>query len=105
MERDTFLATLRELNDNFRRTFIGGAIIVSPRFEALDAEVKSDILWRVRNFDAFEPNEELDPENEHAYLALNYRGCHIVALIVTGAWTNPAPTPTTRQTLPSPGAF
>jgi len=81
MERDTFLATLRELNDNFRRTFIGGAIIVSPRFEALDAELKSDILWRIRNFDAFEPNEEWDHENEHAYLAFNYRGCNLVALI------------------------
>ena len=69
------------MNDNFRRTFIGGTIVVSPRFDELHAELKSDILWRIRNFDAFEPNEEWDPENEHAYLALNYRGCNIVALI------------------------
>jgi hypothetical protein len=81
MEREAFLERLRSLNDAFRRTFIGGAIIVSPRFEALDAELKSDILWRIRNFDAFEPNEQWDPENEHAYLALDYRGCSIVALI------------------------
>jgi hypothetical protein len=59
----------------------GGAVIVSPRFAALDEELKSDILWHIRNFDDFKANEEWDPENEHAYLALDYRGCNIVVMI------------------------
>jgi hypothetical protein len=81
MDAQEKLAYLRQTNDKFRRTFIGGAVIVSEGFAALDEELKSDILWRIRNFDDFQANEEWDPENEHAYLALDYRGCHIVVLI------------------------
>jgi hypothetical protein len=81
MDAQEKLAYLRENNDRFRRTFIGGAVIVSEGFAALDDELKSDILWRIRNFDNFEANEDWDPENEHAYLALEYRGCRIVMLI------------------------
>jgi hypothetical protein len=50
----TITGRIREINDRFRRTLIGGAIIVTAQFEELEAELKSDILWRIRNYDQFD---------------------------------------------------
>ena len=54
---------IRALNDRFRRSFCGGAIVVTAAFEALSIELKAEALQRVRTFDDF--NTDNDPHHEH----------------------------------------
>ena len=56
-------ARIRDLNDNFRRTFVGGAVHVSQGVDALCPEVKAEVLERVRTFERF--TRENDPHDEH----------------------------------------
>jgi hypothetical protein len=57
------LPKLRELNDNFRRTFIGGAVVLTASVAALRDEVKAELLRRVRAFDRFTTAN--DPWEQH----------------------------------------
>lgn len=54
---------IRSLNDAFRRSFVGGMVVVSAGFESLPADRRRLILARVRLFDRF--NEDNDPHREH----------------------------------------
>ena len=54
---------IRELNDNFRRNFVGGAVILTQGVASLCEEVRAEILRRVRAFDRF--SESNDPYGEH----------------------------------------
>jgi hypothetical protein len=56
---------VRELNDAFRRTFVGGVITLTEGVDALLPEVKAEVLKRVREFDRF--TEENDPHGEHDF--------------------------------------
>ena len=55
--------SLRDLNDAFRMTFIGGRVMVTCGVAALPLPVRESILARVRSFDDF--TEENDPHGEH----------------------------------------
>ena len=44
---------IRALNDAFRRTFVGGAVVITAGVEALPADQRRSILAKVRAFDAF----------------------------------------------------
>lgn len=57
------LAVIRELNDKFRRTFIGGTVLLTQGVSALGGEVKAELLRRVRAFDRF--TSANDPHEEH----------------------------------------
>jgi hypothetical protein len=56
---------IRELNDQFRRTYQGGKVMMTSGINALPASVKSRILEKVRTFDAF--SNENDPHHEHDF--------------------------------------
>jgi hypothetical protein len=56
---------IRELNDQFRRTYQGGKVIMTSGINALSASIKSRILERVRTFDAF--SKENDTRREHDF--------------------------------------
>jgi len=56
---------IRELNDQFRRTYDGGKVMMTSGINALSASVKFRILEKVRAFDAFSP--ENDPHHEHDF--------------------------------------
>ena len=56
---------IRDLNDAFRRSFIGGAVAISAGVEALSAEQRQSILAKVRQFDAFTGDN--DPYGEHDF--------------------------------------
>jgi hypothetical protein len=56
---------IQELNDAFRRSFVGGVVVVSAGFESLPAELRCAILRKVRAFDQF--NEDNDPHSEHDF--------------------------------------
>lgn len=65
-------ARIRELNDAFRSSFVGGAVMVSAGVEALDAETKRDLLAKVRSFDTFEEGD--DPHQEHDFGSITVLG-------------------------------
>jgi len=56
---------IQELNDAFRRSFIGGVVVVTAGIEALPTDQRGLILARVRAFDQF--NEDNDPHGEHDF--------------------------------------
>ena len=56
---------IRALNDDFRRTFVGGAVMITAGVEALPAEQRRSLLAKVRAFDAF--TEDNDPHGEHDF--------------------------------------
>jgi len=59
------VARIRHLNDAFRRTFVGGAVVVTAVVEALPTAKRKAILAKVRAFDAF--TEDNDPHGEHDF--------------------------------------
>jgi hypothetical protein len=58
-------AVIRDANDAFRRSFVGGAILISAGVEALPPEFRKTLMQRVREFDAF--NADNDPHEEHDF--------------------------------------
>jgi hypothetical protein len=63
---------IRELNDAFRRTFVGGAVVVTAGVEAMPADQRRSLLQKVRAFDAF--SEDNDPHGEHDFGAVDEGG-------------------------------
>ena len=64
--------TIAELNDAFRRTFIGGQIFITRGISALSLNAQTAITERVRSFDKFE--EANDPHGEHDFGRFEYDG-------------------------------
>jgi hypothetical protein len=50
---------IRALNDTFRRSFVGGTIVVTAGLKSLSADRRHSILAKIRAFDNF--NEDNDP--------------------------------------------
>lgn len=60
------------LNDTFRTSFNGGILALTNGIQALPEEVQVEILYKVRTFDNFTPNN--DPQREHDFGSLTLRG-------------------------------
>ena len=56
---------IRELNDGFRKSFVGGRVVVTDGVDALSADVKAEVLQQVRQFDRFDSDN--DPHGEHDF--------------------------------------
>ena len=56
---------IRDLNDAFRRTSVGGTVVITAGVEALPSNQRRSILAKVRAFDAF--TEDNDPHVEHDF--------------------------------------
>lgn len=65
-------AAIRALNDGFRRTFIGGRVMVTQGVQALGETEMAAVLQRVQTFDAFD--EANDPHHEHDFGAIDLDG-------------------------------
>lgn len=63
---------IRELNDAFRRTFVGGAVMITAGVEAMPVDQRRSLLQKVRAFDAF--SEDNDPHLEHDFGAIDEGG-------------------------------
>ena len=63
---------IRVLNDDFRRTFVGGLVVITSGVEALPADQRKSLLAKVRAFDAF--TEDNDPHGEHDFGAIDEGG-------------------------------
>ena len=58
-------ARIRELNDAFRKSLVGGKVVVTAGVNALGSERLEQLLSIVRTFDQF--NEDNDPHGEHDF--------------------------------------
>src|ERR1700683_3922390 len=63
---------IRSLNDAFRRTFVGGAVMITQGVEAMPLDQRRSLLQKVRSFDAF--GEDNDPHHEHDFGAVDEAG-------------------------------
>jgi hypothetical protein len=63
---------IRELNEAFRQTFIGGRVLVTPAVRSLSLENNASLLERVRSFTDFEAGD--DPYREHDFGAIDIDG-------------------------------
>ena len=70
---------IRELNDAFRRSFIGGRVMLTAGVNALPDAAKAVVLAMVRRFDNFDPDN--DPHGEHDFVAVDYAGGRYFAKI------------------------
>ena len=63
---------IRALNDDFRRTFVGGLVMITAGVEAMPVEQRRALLANVRAFDAF--IDDNDPHGEHDVGAIDEGG-------------------------------
>jgi hypothetical protein len=63
---------IRELNDRFRHSLLGGKVVMTRRVADLDPARISTLLDCVRRFDAFTPDN--DPHGEHDFGAFDDGG-------------------------------
>ena len=63
---------IRALNDAFRRTFVGGVVMITAGVEAMPLDQRRSLLAKVRAFDAF--TDDNDPHGEHDFGAVDEGG-------------------------------
>ena len=63
---------IRALNDAFRRTFVGGAVMITAGVEAMPRDQRRVLLEKVRTFDAF--TDDNDPHGEHDFGSIDETG-------------------------------
>jgi len=63
---------IRLRNDNFRSTGIGGKVLLTRGIAALPEQDQSEIVQKVRVFDAF--TEDNDPYREHDFGSFSHSG-------------------------------
>ena len=56
---------IRELNDDFRQTLVGGTVLFTAGILSLGPRHEASILRRIRSFDAF--TYDNDPHGEHDF--------------------------------------
>lgn len=59
---------IRELNDQFRSTFIGGQVLITRGIATLPSVLRPDVIEQIRIFSAFTPDN--DPHGEHDFGAV-----------------------------------
>ena len=73
LTRDT--ARIRQLNDDFRTTFCGGRVILTPGILSLTEVIRGEIVQRTMSFVDF--NDANDPHQGHDFVAFEHAGTHI----------------------------
>ena len=61
-------ARIRESNDAFRRTFVGGTVLLTQGVDQLDGAEKSAVLRSIQEFDSF--SSANDPYREHDFVSV-----------------------------------
>ena len=59
---------IRRLNDAFRKSFVGGRVLLTRSVQSLPPPVVADILAQVRGYDRFEKGN--DPYGEHDFVSI-----------------------------------
>ena len=66
------MTDIATLNDNFRKSFIGGQVLLTAGIAAMSSEDKANIVSLVQNFNDF--NEDNDPYKEQDFGSFDYKG-------------------------------
>ena len=66
------MTDIATLNDNFRKTFIGGQFLLTTGIDSKPKDDVANILLMVQNFNDF--NEGNDPYGEHDFGSFDYKG-------------------------------
>jgi len=66
---------IRKLNDDFRKTFRGGRVLVTQGINALPPADVTEVMKMVSQFNTFEPGD--DPYQQHDFGAFDYKGNRI----------------------------
>ena len=69
------MSDIATLNDKFRKSFIGGRVMLTAGINALPADDVAVILSRVRNFNDFTTAN--DPYKQHDMASFEYKGQRI----------------------------
>ena len=70
---------IAKLNDDFRKSFISGEVLLSAGIAAMSSEDKANIVSSVQNFNDFTPSN--DVYGEHDFFSIDYKGNKIFAKI------------------------
>lgn len=65
-------ARIRRLNDDLRRTLIGGRLLFTPGIRQLEAAALKELLLALVSYDDFTPDN--DPHGEHDFGSLTIAG-------------------------------
>lgn len=63
---------IRKLNDELRKSFVGGKIVMTCGVNALSVEDKEILFNKLRIFSSFD--EHNDPYNEHDFGCIEFKG-------------------------------
>ena len=66
------MTDIKTLNDKFRKTFIGGRVMLTAGIRAKTQDEIAEILEKVRSFDNFTTAN--DPYGEHDFGSFDYKG-------------------------------
>ena len=66
------MTDIKTLNDNFRKTFIGGRVMLTSGIKTKTHDEIAEILEKVRSFDNFTTAN--DPYGEHDFGSFDYKG-------------------------------
>lgn len=73
------MTDIATLNDNFRKTFTGGQVLLTAGIDSMSSEDKANIVSLVQNFDNFTPDN--NPYSENDFFSIDYKGNKIFAKI------------------------
>ncbi len=65
------MTDIKTLNDNFRKTFTGGQVLLTAGINAKPTDDVANILSMVRDFNKFTPDN--DPYGEHDFGSFDYK--------------------------------
>ena len=66
------MTDIKTLNDNFRKTFTGGQVLLTAGINSKPVDDVANILSMVRNFNKF--TSDNDPYGEHDFGSFDYKG-------------------------------
>ena len=66
------MTDIKTLNDNFRKTFTGGQVLLTAGINSKPVDDVANILSMVRSFNKFTPDN--DPYGEHDFGSFDYKG-------------------------------
>ena len=66
------MSDIKTLNDNFRKTFTGGQVLLTAGIDSLPTDDVANIMLLVQNFNDFTLDN--DPYGEHDFGSFDYKG-------------------------------
>lgn len=62
---------IKELNDNFRKSFLGGRVMITKKVQMLSAKAQRELFDRVKQFNNFTKGN--DPYGEHDFGSIKFQ--------------------------------